>query len=37
MDLGKNHITDKVIIVIAWLMALVFAFLVYQKFSLMFH
>jgi hypothetical protein len=37
MDREKNHIMDKVIIVIAWLMALAFAFLVYQKFSLMFH
>jgi hypothetical protein len=37
MDQGKNHIMDKVIIVIAWLVVLALAFLVYQKFSLIFH
>jgi hypothetical protein len=33
----KNHISDKVLIVIAWLMALGLMFLVFEKFKLMFH
>jgi hypothetical protein len=37
MDRGKDHISDKVTIVIIWLVVLAFVFLVVQKFSLLFH
>jgi hypothetical protein len=34
---GKNHISDKIFVAIAWLMALVLMFLVFEKFKLLLH
>jgi len=34
---GKEHITDKIFVAIAWLMALGLIFLVFKKIKLLFH
>jgi hypothetical protein len=37
MDRGNNHTSDKLIVALIWLMAVAFAFLVFEKFRLLFH
>jgi len=34
---GKDHISDKLAIVFIWLVALAFLYLVFEKFTLLFH